>query len=124
MPSARKIAIVDDDESVRSGISSLVRSLGYKAAAFGAASDLLGQDLTVFSCVISDIQMPQMVGFRPQRELAGVAPGLQRIFLTAYPDETARNTVIQAGAVCLLEKPRDPLDLIAGLETALDRHQG
>ena len=57
------IAIVDDDEGVRTSLASLVRSLGYEARTYGSGDDFLrqppGEDP---ACMITDIQMPAMSG--------------------------------------------------------------
>ena len=53
------IAIVDDDESVCVGMTSLVRSLGYDVRAYGSAEDFLGSEARGDTpCLISDVQMP------------------------------------------------------------------
>ena len=58
MPKKAVIAIVDDDQSVREALTSLVRSLGYVAMAFECAEDLLkSRRRRRVSCVIADVQM-------------------------------------------------------------------
>jgi FixJ family two-component response regulator len=57
------ISIVDDDESVRIAMNSLVRSLGYIAHTFASAEDFLRSPrLNETSCLITDVQMPGMNG--------------------------------------------------------------
>src|SRR5262245_44328131 len=59
------ISIVDDDESSRLGIMKLVRSLGFAGHDFSSASAFLSSsELARTSCVISDIQMPEMSGIQ------------------------------------------------------------
>ena len=64
------IAIVDDDEGVRTSLASLVRSLGYEARTYGSGADFLqrppGEDP---ACMIADVQMPAMTGDELQTRL-------------------------------------------------------
>jgi FixJ family two-component response regulator len=54
------ISIIDDDESVREGAKSLVRSLGYAATTFSSAGEYLRSDsIWHSSCVITDLHMPE-----------------------------------------------------------------
>ena len=66
LPDTTVIAVVDDDESVREAVVSLVKSLGYDAVAFSRAEDFLRSDQRGdFGCLIADVQMPRMTGSRP-----------------------------------------------------------
>jgi FixJ family two-component response regulator len=114
------IAIVDDDESVRIGMTSLVRSLGYEAYSYESAEDFLGsQERHALSCLISDIQMPGLGGLELQKVLVAEDGTPPIIFVTAYPDANIRRQALEAGAVCFLSKPCDGDVLVGCLENAL-----
>ena len=111
------IAIVDDDESVRIGTTSLVRSFGYEVQTFGSAEDFLcSQERHDTSCLISDIQMPGLGGLELQQALAAENSPMPIIFITAYPDANIRQLALQAGAVGFLSKPFDGDTLMGCLE--------
>jgi FixJ family two-component response regulator len=115
------IAIVDDDESVCIGMTSLVRSLGYEAQAYGSAEDFLASPArSDTACVISDVQMPGLSGLELQRLLVAEGGRLPIIFVTAYPDAQTRQAALQGGAMCFLSKPFDGNALIECLERALN----
>lgn len=114
------ISIVDDDESVRIAMNSLVRSLGYIAHTFASAEDFLRSPrLNETSCLITDVQMPGMNGIELQTQLRAKGLRMPIVFITAYPDERTRARSLDAGAVCYLTKPFDEETLIGCLERAL-----
>ena len=86
MPRAAIISIVDDDESVRAAMSSLVRSLGYEACEFASAEAFLAsprrQDT---ACLITDVHMPGMSGLDLQDVLLAREQVVPIIFITAFP---------------------------------------
>ena len=57
------ISIIDDDASVRTSISSFLRSLGYSVQTFASAEEFLQSGrLKEAACVIADVKMPGMSG--------------------------------------------------------------
>ena len=64
------ISIIDDDESMRCAIKSLVTSLGLDAYTFASAEAFLqSPHLEHTSCVITDLQMPGLDGVELQKSL-------------------------------------------------------
>ncbi|MHC4043973.1 response regulator transcription factor [Bradyrhizobium sp. 23AC] len=114
------IAIVDDDEGVRTSLASLVRSLGYEAHAYASGAEFLrqspGNDPT---CMIADIQMPVITGDELQAQLVASGRRFPIIFMTAFPSELVRQRVMAAGAHCYLGKPSSGDEIIRCLEEAL-----
>ncbi len=120
MSSAQTIAVVDDDLSVRSGLSFLLRSFGFFAKEFASAEEFLRSDtLRRTSCVITDVRMPGMTGVELQRRLIADGHRFPVIFMTAFPEENIRSRVLSAGAHCFLTKPCEPQCLIDCIATAL-----
>ncbi|QOG20722.1 MULTISPECIES: response regulator transcription factor [Bradyrhizobium] len=117
------IAIVDDDEGVRTSLASLVRSLGYEAHAYESGVDFLqhapGDDP---ACMIADIQMPVITGDELQAQLIASGRRFPIIFMTAFPSENVRQRVMAAGAHCYLGKPSSGDEIIRCLEDALAGH--
>lgn len=118
------ISVVDDDPSVRSAVSFLVRSLGYTAHAFASALDLLrSPHLDGTWCVITDIRMPEMSGVELQSQVRAKGSRVPFIFITAVPDESVRARAFEEGATCFLTKPFDENVLIECLDTAVQEHR-
>jgi FixJ family two-component response regulator len=115
------IAVIDDDESVRQATGNLVKSLGLCAIAFASAQEFLKSPrFDDVSCIISDIQMPEMNGLELQQHLALAAPERPLIFITAFPEERLRKQAMEAGAIGFFSKPFEAQRLIECITKALD----
>ena len=114
------VSIVDDDASVRAGLESLVRSLGYEACVFASAEALLSSPrLGDTGCLIVDVQMPGMTGLDLQTELQARRCAIPIIFITAFPEERIRRHAEAAGAVGFFGKPVEGGILVDCLDAAL-----
>jgi FixJ family two-component response regulator len=120
MRSATLISIVDDDEEMREATKGLIRSLGYQAATFASAEEFLQSDsLDNTSCLITDVQMPGLSGIDLLRDLIARGVKMPTIFITAFPEERARDSALTAGAVGYLGKPFSEESLLKCLNRAL-----
>ena len=110
------ILIVDDDESVRDGMVTLMQSHGYAAAAFESGENFLLSDASRRTgCLIADMHMHGMTGLELLNRLASAGHSIPAILITARHDENLRARATQAGAFCYLAKPfreDDPLNCI------------
>jgi FixJ family two-component response regulator len=114
------IAVVDDDDSLRSALVSLVRSLDYEAHGFGSAEEFLkAGEPHRFSCIISDIQMPGMSGIDLKRHLTAQDVPTPVIMISARPEPGLKERAMASGAVSFLRKPFDVNALIDCIERAL-----
>lgn len=114
------IAIVEDDESLRQAIVGLVRSLGYRVAAYANAEDFLAADAgRPSNCVITDIQMPGLSGIDLKLRLAADGVTTPVIMVTARAEPALHEKAMASGAYCLLRKPFTAEALIECLEQAL-----
>lgn len=114
------VSIVDDDDSVRAAMSSLVRSLGYDTCVFASAEAFLtSPQLTETACLILDVQMPKMSGLDLQAELLARHSTIPIIFITAFPEEHVRRRAEAGGAIGFFGKPVDGQTIIRCLEGAL-----
>lgn len=114
------VAIVDDDESMRSALLGLLRVLGLEARAFGSAEEFLesGQQHQT-ACLIADIRMPGMSGLELQAKLNADRCRIPTIFITAHGDAKMRLQALRAGAVEFLAKPFDDEALLTSVRAAL-----
>jgi FixJ family two-component response regulator len=113
------VAIVDDDQSFREALDSLLRLIGFRTAIFASARDFLDSpQFPDVSCVILDISMPGMDGLELQQHLVATHP-IPIIFITDLRDAKIREQAVRAGAISFLNKPVSEETLIDALNSAL-----
>jgi FixJ family two-component response regulator len=114
------ISVVDDDDSVREALESLLRSAGFKAEVFASAEQFLNSDRArEVDCLIVDVRMPGMNGLELQRRLAAGGSRVPIVFITAHGDELARAHALRAGAVAFLRKPFSEQALLNAVHAVL-----
>ena len=115
------IAIVDDDELVRSALVGLMKAAGFTALAFTSGEEFLNSgELERTACLIADIRMPGMSGLELQAKLSKDHHKVPVIFITAQGDERMRMQALRTGAVKFLTKPLDKGILLDSVRAALD----
>ena len=120
MIEAALISIVDDDESMREALQSLLRSVGFRAETFASAEQFLQSDqIENTACLILDVRMPGMSGLELQRRLIATQCRIPIVFVTAHGDEEARSRALQEGAVEFLLKPFSEEALLNAIQVAL-----
>src|SRR5258708_21242125 len=113
------IAIVDDDQSFREALESLLKLIGFRTAIFASARNFLDSpQFPNVSCAILDISMPGMDGLDLQRHLVAKHP-IPIIFVTDLRDAKTREQAEQAGAINFLSKPFNQKGLFDALDSAL-----
>lgn len=120
VPEIQKISIVDDDESVREALKSLLKSVGFMAVAFASAEEFLNSGhLPATVCLILDVRMPGMSGIELQDRLTASHGGLPIVFISAHADEDARARALASGAVDFLQKPFSEEALLNAIDAAV-----
>jgi FixJ family two-component response regulator len=115
------VFVVDDDASVRTALSSLIRSVGLRVEAFSSASEFLAAKATdAQSCLILDVRLPGLSGLDFQRELAKANNVIPIIFITGHGDIPMTVKAMKAGAVEFLTKPFRDQDLLDAVQIALE----
>jgi FixJ family two-component response regulator len=117
----KPVAILDDDDSVRSALLGLLKAVGLPAQAFASAEEFLksGQQHHI-GCLIADIRMPGMSGLELQAKLNAERCRVPIIFITAHGDAKMRMQALRAGAVEFLAKPFDDEALLESVRAALE----
>jgi RNA polymerase sigma factor (sigma-70 family) len=122
IPANSLVFLIDDDASVRKGVSRLLRSAGYKSEAFGSASDFLAREQHPGpACVVVDVRMPGLNGMDLQSVLIQRRREEQLVFITGHGDISMCAQAMKAGAVDFLPKPFRNNELLQCVERALAR---
>lgn len=120
-PTNETVFLIDDDLSVREGLTALIESMDLPVRAFGSAADFLtAQPEEAEGCVVLDVNMPGMNGLDLQREMNSAGIPLPVIFLTGHGDIPMTVRALKAGAVHFLTKPVREDDLLAAVRQALE----
>jgi FixJ family two-component response regulator len=117
---APTIFVVDDDPSVRKGITRLLRAAGLDVSSYASAQEYLERyDPSAPGCLVLDLAMPGFSGLDLQEALAarGGAPPI--IFLTGHADVPDSVQAMKRGAVEFLTKPVDEHMLIEAVRNAV-----
>jgi RNA polymerase sigma factor (sigma-70 family) len=116
------VFLVDDDASVRKGVSRLLRSAGYKCETFASATDFLArQPHGGPTCLVVDVRMPGLNGMELQEVLMQRRRQEQLVFITGHGDISMCSQAMKAGAVDFLPKPFGDDQLLECVERALSR---
>jgi FixJ family two-component response regulator len=116
------VFVIDDDESMREALKSLIRSVGLKVEAFASAHEFLqGRRPDLPACLILDVRMPGLSGLDLQRDLSEANIHIPIIFITGHGDIPMSVRAMKAGAVEFLTKPFRDQDLLDAIQQALER---
>jgi FixJ family two-component response regulator len=115
------VHVVDDDDSVRRALVSLLEEVGIPVATFPSAEAFL-QALHDNSrgCILLDVRMPGMSGLQLQQELRERGVTIPTIILTGHADVPMAVGAMSAGAAAFVEKPFHPQELLDRIHDCLE----
>ena len=114
------VCVVDDDESVRGSIGSLLRSSGLDVALFDTAQAFVAHGVPdVPSCLVLDIRLGHENGLDVQERLAAQGIAIPVILITGHGDIPMTVRGMRAGAIDFLPKPFDDEQLLNAVTTAI-----
>ena len=115
------VFVVDDDPSMRRAITLLMESVGLPVETFKSAQEFLAfKRLEIPSCLVLDLQLPDLSGLDLQRELAETGNEIPIVFITGHGDIPQSVRAMKAGAVEFLTKPFDTKILVEAVRQAIE----
>jgi FixJ family two-component response regulator len=118
----KMVAIVDDDDLMRTALQGLLKSAGLAAQSFASAEEFLRSGHQHHTaCLITDIRMPGVSGLDLQAQLNADHCQIPTIFITAHGDARMRMQAMSAGAMEFLAKPFDDEVLLGSVRSAMKR---
>lgn len=120
MSDSHAIFVVDDDEAVLMSVQAMLSQHGYDCQCHLTASEFLrSADADRPGCVITDLQMPEISGVELQQRLVAMNSPLAVVVVTGVADVPTTVSLMERGAVTLLEKPYNHDDLVRAVERGL-----
>jgi FixJ family two-component response regulator len=118
------VVVVDDDISVRESLELLIQNEGWQPALFESAQEFLARLPSVApSCLILDVNLPDLSGLDIQQRITDEKSSTPIIFITGYGDIPTSVRAMKAGAAEFLTKPLDDKILIEAIRNAVLRGQ-
>jgi len=115
------VFVVDDDVSVRESLELMIRCAGWQPRLFESAQEFLAEPRArVPSCLVLDINLPDLNGLDLQTSLADERYNMPIIFITGYGDIPRTVRALKAGAVEFLTKPFNDDELLTAMGDALE----
>jgi FixJ family two-component response regulator len=116
------VFVIDDDASLREGLSRLFRSVGLQVETFVSAPEFLQHKLPDGPrCLVLDVRLPGLSGLDFQSELAKADIDIPIVFMTGHGDIPMTVRAMKAGAVEFLPKPFRDQDMLDAVQTGLER---
>jgi FixJ family two-component response regulator len=115
------VFVVDDDISVRESLELLISSAGWQPETFVSAQEFLSRPrVLVPSCLVLDVNLPDLNGLDLQKHVAADRMDLPIIFITGYGDVPMTVQAMKAGAVEFLTKPFGDEVLLSAIRHAIE----
>ncbi|MGN6382318.1 MAG: response regulator transcription factor [Dyella sp.] len=116
------VFVVDDDVSVRESLELLIGHAGWQPRLLESAQAFLQQDKPRGpSCLVLDVNLPDLNGLDLQACIGTARPDMPIIFITGFGDVPLTVRAMKAGAIEFLTKPFDDEVLLLAIAEALER---
>jgi len=116
------VFVIDDDASVRRGLSTLFRSAGLDVEVFASAAEMERSSQTgAANCLVLDVRMPTLSGIELQEQLARSNNKIPIIFLTGHADVPMTVRAMKGGAIDFFTKPVDGRAILGAVCAAIER---
>ncbi|EMI54870.1 MULTISPECIES: response regulator transcription factor [Rhodopirellula] len=116
------IAVIDNDESIRTALRRLLQTSGYSVETFASADEFLDAASSEKpDCLLLDMRLGGTTGLQLQQMLLDGERFIPTVFLTSQEDHLSRHAAMQAGAFDVLRKPIDAEVLLDSIHNAIER---
>jgi len=117
----KQVFIVDDDESVRRAMGVLLATYGFSVDTFTCAEDFFSAvPNNVPGCLILDIHMPGLDGWKALRQLLDSGSSRPVIIISADKNGGLNEKALKAGAAGSLQKPFNDQALVDIINIAVE----
>ena len=118
------ILVAEDEPGVRNVVERVLSGNGYRVLAAGSVNAALAAaqaEPGPLHLLLTDLVMPDRSGKELAEEMATLRPGIACLYMSGYPDEVLGRHGVLRGDEELLHKPFSAAELLAAVESCLDR---
>lgn len=120
MTDKNRILVVDDEDALRTVLSSELEGEGYEVDTAGDGDEAIDiVQKKPFHLVLLDIKMPKVDGFEVLKFIKDKFPHVKVIMLTGFADLKNAIESKKLGAEDFVSKPYDLVDLLTTIERVL-----
>ena len=120
MPAKNRILVADDEEALRTVLSSELEGEGYSVMSAADGQEAITQlQKNEFDLILLDIKMPNVDGFEVLKYAKDKSPKTKVVMLTGFADLKNAIESKKLGAEDFISKPYDLVDLLTTVERVL-----
>lgn len=120
-----KVAVIDDDASVRRAFRLLLASAGFEAVVFPSVEAFMeSRDRAACDCIIADLFMPGLTGFDLLKRLQAEGNAPPVVVVTGYSTSANRERAHRLGAKAFFAKPIDDQALLDAVHWTIEAEIG
>jgi two-component system response regulator PilR (NtrC family) len=119
-----KIVVIDDDETIRKSITTVLEGSGYLVDTARNGKEAIDKANSAFyNLALIDIRLPDMEGTQLLTALKETVPRMAKIMLTGYPSTQNAIDAVNGGADGYIVKPARMDELLRVVKEHLRRQQ-
>ena len=116
------VFVVDDDQSIRDALQSLLHTVGLEVRVFQSTQQFLQSERPdAPGCLVLDVRLPGVSGLDFQSELIKSNIHYPIVFISGHGDIPMTVRAIKAGAIEFLTKPFRDQDLLDAVQVGIER---
>jgi DNA-binding NtrC family response regulator len=124
MTEPAKILVIDDDESIRKTIATILEEKGYIVDTASSGREAIEKSRTNFyNLALIDIRLPDMEGTKLLPQLRETVPKMIKIIVTGYPSLQNAVEAVNKGADSYIMKPFNVDTVLKTIEEHLRKQQ-
>lgn len=119
-----RILIIDDDESIREALKTILEDEGYVVETAGTAKEAIEKTNEKFyNILLIDIRLPDMEGIDLLLKIRNTTPKMRKIIVTGYPTLNNAIEAVNRGADAYVVKPFDVERVLATIKEQLKKQE-
>jgi DNA-binding NtrC family response regulator len=125
MGESARILVVDDDESIRKVLSTILEEEGYSVDTAKNGKEAISKtNKKFYDLALIDIRLPDVQGTELLTKIKDTTPKMQKIIITGYPSLQNAVEALNRGADAYVMKPFDMEKVLKTVKTQLKKQQG